>query len=291
MTSLVWGAALVSSFAWAGFDVVRKRLATTIPVAELSLWLSLAQLPGYVVWALVTGGFEFGPDYLGPALGSIALNLASNLAILEAMRIAPISIAIPMLAFVPVFAAAFGVPLLGETLGARGWLGMSLVIVGAFFLSASDARDTRVWTLLRSFFGQRGVRLMLWVSLFWALTPICDKLALRQASVGAHGAVLSTGVAAGMYAYLVVRGRGLSLRVSGEEGAWLGLGGAVNVLALGLQFVAITSMDVGYFEALKRVLGLFLALGIGRVFFGETLTRRKLESATVMAVGALLVLL
>lgn len=291
MSDLPWLVTLASTLAWSAFDAVRKKLVEKIDVAALSLWLSLAQVPGYFVWAIFEDKWTIGPDYWRPALASIALNLVSNLAFFEAMRIAPFSITIPMLSFTPVFVAILGGPLLGEDLVAQQWAGICLVTAGALVLSTSRGEGPIASRLLRSFFGERGVRLMLWVSLFWALAPLADKVALRSAGIGVHGLVLSAGVAGGMALYLAARGRlGAASLPPRESLGFLALGGGINVVALGLQFIAISGAVVSSFEAFKRALGLMLAIASGRLFFGEAITRRKVGAGLVMAAGVVLVL-
>lgn len=281
---------LASTVAWASFDAVRKGLVRKIDVAQLSLWVSLAQIPGYLVWATWEGRFSVEPGYFLPWAVSVALNLVSNLAFLEAVRIAPLSLTIPMLSFTPVFVAIASGPVLQERLVMAQWMGILLVTAGAFWLSRAQPAGDQPRSVLGSFFGQRGVRLMLWVALFWALTPLADKMALRHAGVGMHGILLSSGVAVGMLVYLGARGRLSTLRVERSALGLLSLGGLTNVLALGLKFVAISSLSVSLFEAVKRALGLLLAILSGRVFFGEKIQVKKLGAACVMASGVVLVL-
>src|SRR5690606_23828801 len=126
--------ALGSTLSWSAFDVVRKRLVREIPVAALAFWISAAQLPGYVVWGLWEGHFNFSEGYLPPALISMVLNLIANLLFLESVRRGPLSVAIPVLSFTPVFVAVGSVPLLNESLGWSQWLGVALVTLASVFL-------------------------------------------------------------------------------------------------------------------------------------------------------------
>ena len=288
--STPWAATIASTLAWGGLDAIRKGLSERLEVAPLALWISLAQLPGYLVWAIFEGNWSIRASYVAPGLISIALNIVANIAFFEAMRISPLSITIPMLSFTPVFVALASGPWLGEHLAVQQWAGIALVTVGAFLLSASGNSGSSRWALLRSFFGQRGVRLMLWVSVFWALTPLADKTAMKSAGVGVHGLFLAAGVALGMALYLLARGRLRQAVVPRKLWPLLALGGCTNVVAQGTQLVAISTMVVSLFEAFKRALGLLLALASGRVFFGEPLTVQKTLAGLVMATGVVLVL-
>jgi len=286
--SLPWALTFASTLLWAGFDAQRKALAARLSVPALSFWLSAVQLPGYALWALLEGELRLSLDYFPPALASIFLNIFANLAFLEAVRIAPLSQTVPLLSFTPVFVAVAGVPLLGEALAPGQLGGVLLITLGALSLAASPGEGGLRAVLV--FFRSRGVRLMLWVALFWALTPVCDKMALAHASVGVHGFLLSLGIALGMGFYFVSTGSLPELRVPRPVLPLLLLGGVSNVLALGSQFLALRLLYVSLFEAAKRALGLLLSLVLGRLWFGEELNARKLVSGALMSLGVVFLL-
>ena len=64
------------------------------------------------------------------------------------------------------------------------------------------------------------------------------------------------------------------------------LGGVVSLLAYGIVIFAMTRAPMGSVSALRETSVLFAVL-LGRVFFGETLTARRILSALVIAAGAL----
>ncbi len=291
MPTSLWAIAIGSTLAWALFDVVRKRLVETVPVAALAFWLSVAQVPGYVIWLLLVP--QRVPDiaYAGPAGISIVLNLLANLFFLASMKRIPMSTGIPLLSFTPVFVAVSSIPLLGEYLEVRQWLGVLLVTLGAFVLTAPPEAGLSLRRIVRSFWGNRGAMYMVAVAVLWALTPIFDKLALRHAGVGLHGLVLAVGVALGMGVVLWARSQLLSLRIAPQRLPLLAVGGGINVLALGLQLFAISAMVVSVFEAFKRAAGLLLAMILGQVLFRERLSAHRIVAGGMMATGVVLVLL
>jgi multidrug transporter EmrE-like cation transporter len=69
-------------------------------------------------------------------------------------------------------------------------------------------------------------------------------------------------------------------------------GGAVAAsLGYGLQLAAYQATLVALAEGLKRVTGLLAALAVGRIMFGEPVTRPKTIGVAVLAVGVPLILL
>lgn len=290
MTHTLWLSVVGSTLAWAAFDGVRKKLVTRIPVAALSFWISVAQLPGYLAWALIEGRFALADGYALPALLSFGLNLLANLLFLESVRRGPLSVAIPVLSFTPVFAALGSIPLLGEHLGFLPWCGVAVVSVASVFLTAqpSGARDPL--TLVKGFFGSAGVPHMFGVAVLWSFSPLFDKLALRHAGVGVHGALMAGCIALGMALYLAYRGQLGTLLLPPGAHLLLGAGGFTNVVALGLQLVSITQMVVSVFEAFKRAAGVLIALALGAFFFQEKISRTRATAAALMAAGVVLVL-
>jgi uncharacterized membrane protein len=295
MSAMLWAVVLSSTVAWAVFDVLRKRLAGKIPTLELAVWLSLAQVPLYAAFWLITLGPTVPAsiwtlEYVWPTVASVVFNVAANLLFLAAVGSAELGATIPLLSLTPVFVALGGIPLLDEHLEQVNWAGIALVTAGALFLpEVPGYRPTlraRVGALARS----RSSLFMVGTAALWALTPVMDKLALRHAPVPAHGLLLSLGVAALTALALVMKGRALA-RLSPRTFAQVVLAAGVSVVALGLQFVAIGLTLVSVFEAFKRAAGLLLALVMGALVFRERPSRTRVLAGVVMAVGVVLVLL
>ena len=64
------------------------------------------------------------------------------------------------------------------------------------------------------------------------------------------------------------------------------LGGVVSLLAYGIVIFAMTRAPMGTVSALRETSVLFAVL-LGRIFFAEQLTARRIVSALVIAAGAL----
>lgn len=290
MRYALWFAVVGSTLSWAAFDGVRKKLVTKIPVTSLAFWISIAQLPGYIVWALWEGRLSVGEGYIVPGSLSILLNLIANVLFLESVRRGPLSVAIPVLSFTPVFAAMGGVPLLGEVLGPTQWLGVSVVTGASVFLTAEPGKTRDPIGIVKGFFHSPGVVHMFGVAILWSFSPLFDKLALEHAAVGVHGAIMALSMSAGMLGYLAFQGNLRTVVLPPGTAGLVAIGGVTNVAALGLQLVSITQMAVSVFEAFKRAAGVLIALSMGRVIFREKISRTRIIAAILMAAGVVLVL-
>ncbi len=272
------------SLGWAGFDLLRKLLVGKVPPVALVFLLTIGSAPLFAAWMAVQGTAPPRPGYLLPALGSVVLNIIANLLYLEGVRIAPLSVTVPLLSLTPAFASLLAVPLLGERPSPPHAAGILLVVAGAIALhwrrSVDDGHHGTV----------KGALMIALTALLWSLTIPLDKLAVERSSAPFHGVVVTAGVAAGVLVVLVLQGRlgdlGEVRRVPGIYVLALG----VSTLALALQFLAFPRVYVGTIETLKRSIGNFMALLSGRLFFREPVTSRKIVAVGVMAVGVGLIL-
>jgi drug/metabolite transporter (DMT)-like permease len=281
---------LLTAFAWSGVDLARKVLVREIPPAPLVVWLTLGALPFFGAWMVWEGAGAPAAGYLAPAAASVALNVVANLCFLEGLRIAPLSVTVPMLSLTPVFVALLAIPMLGERPSARAAVGIALVIAGALWLHGAAPRGRAGWSQEERAARLRGGALVAATALFWALTIPLDKLAVARAAPSLHGFVLNAGVAVGVLGLLMARGQGRALATARRAPWALLLGLTVSALALGLQLVALPLVHVGALETVKRGVGNFMAVAVGAAAFGEALTGHKLLAVGMMALGVGLVM-
>lgn len=275
---------------WSCLDAARKRLVRDVPPLPVLFGLSAGVLPLYAAWWWATGwGGGEGLatwEYWLPALGSIAGNVAANLAFLAAFRLAPLSSTVPLLSLTPVFATFFAIPLLGEVPERLQWVGIGLVVAGALWLHPLSRGR-----LHRGSVGQ-GVALAALTALLWSVTPSLDKLALAHIGVPLHAIVLNLGIAVAVAAILAARGAAGSLLAAGRVPGPLLLAVALGSSALALQFLAMEVVPIGLLETVKRGLGNFLAVAVwGRFLFAEPVSARAVLASLVMAAGVGLLLL
>jgi drug/metabolite transporter (DMT)-like permease len=220
--------------------------------------------------------------YWAPAAASVALNIAANLLFFSALRNSQLSVTIPLLSLTPVFTALLAIPLLGEVPTARQWLGILLVVAGAFVLNLPEGGAISP--------AARGAGLMVLVALFWSLTGPFDKMATAKASGPFHAVVLCTGVALGIAAVLASQRRLRELADVRAAGWIFILAVLISIAALGLQLLAMQKVWVGLVETLKRGIGNLSALILGRLLFREAIAPRKLLAVGLMIAGVALIL-
>ena len=278
------------SIAFSLSDLFRKLLASWVTPLPLLFALSAGMVPVFAGWYWLEGAAAPEASYWMPGLGSTILNVASNLALLEAVRRSPLSLTIPLLSLTPVFTTILAIPVLGEVPEPRQWVGIATVVVGAFWMNL-DLRELSLRNSWRTFSSEPGSRLAVVVALLWSLAMPLDKIAVLSSSPAFHGLILSSGVGVAVVLLAWLRGSlGRFRELLIRPGLILaGLG--VSILAIALQLVAIAVVWVGLVETMKRGIGSLLSQLWGYLVFDEKLEPQRLLGVFAMAVGVALILL
>ena len=266
----------LSSLGFAGLDALRKVLAGRLEPVPLATLLTIGQMPLFVAWALLAGETGLAAGYAVPGVATVLLNVAANVLFLRAVQVSPLSLTIPFLSLTPVFSTLIATSVLGEWPGDRQSAGIALVVLGAFMVNVRRDRPSPFVALRR----ERGSLIMVGVAL---------KRALAFADVPMHAAIQCAGVAAFLIAYLALRGRLGELREVRTVRRVYALSLVAAAVGLGLQFVALRLTLVGLVEALKRAIGMFFAVVVGRLAFEEAVTTGKVAGVALMSVGVFLI--
>ncbi len=281
---------VASTLLWSTLDLLRKKLAERLPPRALLAMLTGGAVPLFALWVWWEGKWSLAPGYALPAALSIILNIISNLAFFESVRRSPLSVTIPLLSFTPVFTTLLAIPVLGELPRPSQFWGILLVVVGALLLNL-PAGTVRPRDLVLSFVREPGCLLMLLVALLWAATISLDKVAAARSSSALHALLLTLGIFLAMLVILALKGELADLKTATRMPLTLGGALLVSASALGLQFVAMQTLLVSLIETIKRGLGNGMALLLGRLFFAEPITGRKLSAVALLAAGVAVVLL
>ena len=280
---------LGAAIAFSGLDLLRKVLAGRGRAMPLLFYMAAGPVPVFLVWYLASGAGAVASSYWLPGGVSMALNIGANLAFIEAVRLSPLSVTIPLLSLTPVFTSILAMPILGEYPKPLQWAGIVVVVVGAFRLNM-DGGDGTAAGLWRSFARQPGCPLMALTALLWSLALPLDKIALASSSTPFHAMALNGGVALGVLAVLAAQGRLPELAGLRRESALLTATVLVSVVALGLFLAAISRVWVGLVETLRRGIGSMLALALGAFFFGEKTTAAQFFAVLLMVAGVVMIL-
>ena len=128
------------------------------------------------------------------------------------------------------------------------------------------------------------------VAFLWSLVVPLDKIAIGHSNSPFHGMVLSVGVTLGALAALLVQGRIKDIADFRLRPALVTAMMICASVALAFQLLSIQFVLVSLVETIKRAIGCFMAIALGRLVFGESITVHKTFAVAAMVVGVTLIL-
>ncbi|OPY89755.1 MAG: EamA-like transporter family protein [Syntrophaceae bacterium PtaU1.Bin231] len=249
------------------------RILSTAPWMALALLFLPRAAPDATFWLAV-----------GAAL---PLELAAFFLYMKALKLSPLSLSLPFLAFTPVFMILTGRLILGEAVTAGGAAGIGLIVAGAYVLNLSRVR-TGFLEPVRAVIREPGSWIMLLVSFLYSLTAPVGKVAILHSNPWFFAAVYNLVLAA-----VIVLIRPVAGSTAGANGLFsrpvpmllIGLAAAAENLA---HMMAIAQVEAAYMIAVKRLSLLFGVL-YGAWWFGEQNIRERLAGAAIMIAGVFLI--
>jgi drug/metabolite transporter (DMT)-like permease len=225
------------------------------------------------------------PGFWAVLAAGVPLEIAAGLLYLHALKVSPMSLALPFLAWTPVFTAMISLAVLGEIPGLSGAAGIGLVAAGSFLLAWEGKGGAA--GLFHSFRREKGVLCILAVALIYSLTSALGKLGVGYSSPSFFGFTYALSVTAAYTVLLAWRRRGGLLSSLRPNRSFLAVGAAAGLMIV-FHFAAIELTQVAYMISVKRSSLLFSVL-LGRLFFGERQTGRRFLGTAVMCAGMLLI--
>lgn len=217
---------------------------------------------------------------------ALPLEILAMLLYMQAIRDSPLSLTLPYLAFTPVFTTLAGYLLLDEQISAQGFIGILLVVTGAYLLNLEIIGAYRWRSVLepfRAILSDRGARQMLAVAIIYGLTSVIGKIELQWVPPRSFAALYFTllGLLSLMLFSLTDR---RTLHVLGRKPAIHLLIGGLFTAMIVTHFLALEQVETAYMISVKRTSILFGVL-YGALLFGEKNLLRRLTAGALMVIG------
>ncbi len=289
---------ILFSFLTAVFEATKdglckKSLAEADVLTVAWAWKALS-LP-FLLPALFWSDFSssLSPTYWTALAVGGGLNILATVMYIQAIKLSDLSVTLPMLSFTPVFLLGTSPALVGDVPGPSGAAGVLLIVFGAYFLHAREAR-TGFLEPVRALVREKGARLMLGVAMIWSIAANMDKIGVQETSPFFWSFTVQAFISAGLTLIIIWKGVNLSsIYVNGKP--WtaftlLALIGLTSALGLLCQMQAVLIGLVPYVIAIKRTSILFGVL-FGGIFFRERDFGTRLTGAAIMLCGVFLITL
>ena len=279
---------IVSAFFWAAFDLTRKLTLEKISSINLLLIFTITQLIIYFIWLFFEDFSINLIPYLLPGITLIIIGLFSALLFLKAIKQSDLSLTIPLLSLSPMFSSLFSFFFLNEQLSNIQYLGIFLIILGTLILYS---KKLTIYEIIKSFkiiLKNSSAKLMVLVSIIWSLTPVLDKICLKNSSVNIHGFIQSLG----MITLLIFLFKKDKVQTENTKKNWriILLTVFIGSTATILQFYAILTNYVPIMESIKRSIGQLSSVFLGKIFFNEEVNKPKVVGVIVLSIGVYFIL-
>ena len=267
--------------------LISKRLLVGVkPIVFLVVSVAVA-LPFMLGALFIFGIPTFTPRFFELLFISSFFDIAAALLYYKAIEISEISLLAPISSFNPIFTTMFAYFLLDEKPTPVKFLGIFVVVFGAYLLNVKDVKHGLLKPF-KSLFSNRGVQLFMITNVLWGLTPVFQKNAQLQTTPHSPLAVpLIEGVMITLMLSPVLFRKETAVFTKINLKILLFFGFMTTVA----QFAAMSAFvltNVGYATAIFR-LSILFSIILGAVFFNERNIRERFIGASVMLLGTILI--
>jgi drug/metabolite transporter (DMT)-like permease len=278
--------AFLTAFFESAKDVLgKRRLGDTDEYVVAWAWRFFA-LPFLLPILIFTGIPELGSGFWWALLAGGTLNVVTAVLYMKAIKMSDLSLAVPMIAFTPLFLLLTSPLLLGEFPGPAGAVGVLLIVSGSYLMKARELAHG-ILAPFRALLVERGPRLMMIVALIWSVTANIDKIGLENSSPLFWAVAINLFIAAAMCPLalwrLRRRDRFLPLHLKGLFAI-----GAAGGLTTVCQMTAISMALVPLVIAIKRTSTVMTVLW-GHFLFREAGLKERFSGVVLMSLGVLLI--
>ena len=266
---------------------------------EFSVLLGLTSVGALMMglWMWATEGLPtLGPDFGMALLVGGSLNILAFTLYTRAIKIADLSLTVPLVTLTPLFLLVTSPLIVGEWPTGLDVAGVVLLIVGSYVLNLKP-REGFTLAPLQAIAINPGSRMMVGVAFLWSITSNFDKVGTLNSSSLFWGMSLFGTIAMGMVPFVVQRwwqARKMAVTALDRDvrshAPFVVAAGMSQALGVTLQFVALTMAPVAQVIAVKRMSAL-ISVGFGYFLFGEKGLRERLLGAAIMVSGVVIMAL
>lgn len=280
--SLLTAVAVSSQDAWV------KKFFSDLSAYDMVAYPALYSLPLFIVAVAATPRPDLDWIYIWSLLASLPLNGVSFVLYMQAIKLSPLSLTLPYLAFTPVFMIGTGALVLGERANEWGVIGILTTCIGGYILNLKPQR-TGFWDPIKAVFEETGSWLMLIVAFVFSFAAVVGKQGILHSSALFFTVSFFTTFNLAFLVLLLLF-RKIRLQTVTQRP----LRGLVAGMLLFLHAVfhgwAISLTQAAYMISIKRLSVVFGVL-YGAAVFKERQIGIRLTGAALMVCGAVLIVL
>jgi len=207
---------------------------------------------------------------------------------LKAIKISPLSVAIPMLTFTPLFLLITSPLIVGEMPGTKGIFGIFLIVLGAYLLNLTE-KSKGLLSPFKALVKEKGPVLMLVVAIIWSITANIDKIAVEHSNPFFYAFVNNAVVSLFLTPIVFIKAK-KDVNNFPKNLKYIIPIGFLGALTYVTQYLAIMLTIVPYVISIKRLSAIFSAI-YGFILFKEGHVKERLLGVIIMIIGVLFITL
>jgi uncharacterized membrane protein len=279
--------ALLGAFFDATSNALTKKILKDVNPYVLGSGVFLTGSIILLIVSLVIGIPTIGPGFYFAVLATVFLNIISIIIFYKALMITDLSLAIPMLAFTPVFLIFTSFIMLGESPTVFGLIGILLVVIGYYVLNLDRKKG---WSAsFKGLLKNKGMVLMLIVAFLFSISSNFDKLVVTNSDAFFGSAI--DGLLMGIFflVFSVIKKQKIIAVYKKNLFSFVLLAGLAGLTTVLINFAYLTQI-VPYVNSLKRVSILFTIFYGGLMFKEKDMIKRSI-GALIMLLGVILIII
>jgi drug/metabolite transporter (DMT)-like permease len=277
---------LLTALAVASQDAWVKKHFSHLTAYDMLAFPFLFSLPLFVVTIPLISVPPLDDTFYWCFVISLPINFIPFFMYMAAIRVSPLSLTLPYLAFTPAFMIFTGYVFLDEIPNLWGLAGIFVTCIGGYILNLEPGRHS-FWAPIKAVFKETGSWLMLIVALIFSFSAVIGKKGILHSSPLFFTMTLFAVLSFLTVLVLLILGK---IRLSTFRDDWA-KGTVAGVLfyihALSHGF-AISMIKASYMISVKRLSAL-IGIIYGRLFFNEKYVAFRLMGAGLMVAGAVLI--
>jgi drug/metabolite transporter (DMT)-like permease len=279
---------LLCAFFSASSDAATKKSLPGQDPVVLIWAIQLLTLPFFALalpWIVVP---KLDAEFWKFLLAALPLEVAASVMYVQALRLSPLSLTLPFLAFTPIFLTAVSFFVLGERIHLIAGAGIFLIAAGSWVLNLKGSSGG-ILGPFRAMTKEKGSLLMIVCAGIYAFTSALGKGAINHSNSLFFMVVYYSLVVLTLTPIAL-----LSIRKNGELPEFLPLAkrailpAALTAGVLVTHTIAVSMAPVSYMISVKRT-SLLIGVLYGKFLFGEKNIRSRFAGAGIMLAGFALI--
>ena len=280
--------AVISSFS----VIVAKKVMRDVDHFTYLLVVSILTAPFLLAFAVIFFDVpSLDAVFWRATLTGTLISVAGSLLVYKAIRESEISLVNPISAFNPVFTAIIAFFILGEAIGFKGFLGIAVVVMGAYVLQISKSKRGLLEPI-KALAKHKGVQLSFIAYFLWAITPSFEKTAILHTfpQNPSFAAFVGKTISIFLLAAVALKKSSTPFKKILLNWKLILLDGVFGGVGIAVAFMAYSLAPLGYATAIFKLSVIIVPI-LGWKFFKEANVKERILGSVIMLTGVILLLI